>query len=301
MNNKKLIDNRQWNLRSRNLTEQSIEPALETLTIIGNRVKTDKATQFKSAHGYTLVYEAMFAPLRDKPLNLLEFGLCIGGPETGGPASREVAAAPSLELWQAYFPEAQIYGFDISDFAGFQNDRFSFRQGDCGNTKDLAGIGDWQVKFDIIIDDASHASYHQLLTFQNCFDRLKPGGVYIIEDTHWQPTGIEGSLPPCPKVAEVFSELHRNAHWPALPSLDEERLAEHQKTIAGLELFTRSHLEKIKDRYVNERRAWHRSDALGGRLNRARQVVAAQSLRAGLKYFLLDPVKLIIIRKAGDV
>jgi SAM-dependent methyltransferase len=38
------------------------------------------------------------------------------------------------------------------------------------------------VKFDIIIDDASHDVIHQQITFSNFFDILKSGGLYIIED-----------------------------------------------------------------------------------------------------------------------
>jgi len=38
--------------------------------------------------------------------------------------------------------------------------------------------------FDIIIDDGSHRSEHVIATFKACFGRLKPDGVYIVEDMH---------------------------------------------------------------------------------------------------------------------
>ncbi len=273
-------------------------PPASPLTEIGNQVKTDKATVVKSAHGYTLVYDHLFEPLQDKPLHLLELGLCIGGPETGAPASREVEAAPSLELWQNYFANAQIYGFDISDFTGFQNDRFSFRQGDCGNRADLEAISDWKTDFDVIIDDASHASYHQLLTFEVLFPRLKPGGLYIIEDTHWQPQMIERALPPCPTAQATFLHLQSMGAWPALDNLDAASFDDHLAQIEGFEVYRHSALEHMKDTYAGEHRFWHRSDTLGGRLFRAVGIARNKSPRAGLKDLLRDPVKLIVIHKA---
>jgi hypothetical protein len=54
---------------------------------------TDKGTVSGDAQGYTLVYEMLFAPMRDRPINLLEIGLAIGGPEHDQPASRTAVDA----------------------------------------------------------------------------------------------------------------------------------------------------------------------------------------------------------------
>ena len=56
--------------------------------------------------------------------------------------------------------------------------------------------------FDIIIDDASHASHHQQNAFLELFARLKPGGLYIIEDLRWQPETYE--RPGITKSAALF-------------------------------------------------------------------------------------------------
>ena len=46
-------------------------------------------------------------------------------------------------------------------------------------------------KFDIIIDDGSHASHHQQVSFATLFRHLADGGLYIIEDLHFQPAELE--------------------------------------------------------------------------------------------------------------
>ena len=63
---------------------------------------------------------------------------------------------------------------------------------------DLARIAAAAPGYDVIIDDASHASPHQQLAFRHLFPRLRSGGLYIIEDLHWQSPvyeDIAGSLP----------------------------------------------------------------------------------------------------------
>ncbi len=82
----------------------------------------DKRTVYGDAEGYTQMYEMLFEHMRDSPLNLLEIGLEIGGPEHDVPASRDVTDAPSVRMWRSYFPHAKIYGADISDFSVFETE-----------------------------------------------------------------------------------------------------------------------------------------------------------------------------------
>lgn len=97
------------------LTETAPSIFRPQLTEIANETGTDKGTVHKDGHAYTLVYEPLFEQLRDRPINLLEIGLSIGGPELGQPASRKVTDAPSIRMWHEYFPKARIFGIDISD------------------------------------------------------------------------------------------------------------------------------------------------------------------------------------------
>ncbi len=154
-------------------------------------------------HRYTFLYDLIFHELRARPIALAEIGLAIGGPELGGPVDRKVAS-PSVAMWQAYFPEAHIYGFDISDFSHLATPRFTFVRGDSGSEADLRRFADIRDGFDVIIDDASHASYHQQLAFRVLFPRLRPGGLYIIEDLNWQSPAYEGVLPSVPRTADLL-------------------------------------------------------------------------------------------------
>jgi hypothetical protein len=63
--------------------------------------------------------------------------------------------------------------------------------------------------FDVVIDDASHASFHQQLTFKTLFPRVARGGLYIIEDLHWQSPYFEDALPPVPKTSDFFAKFLR--------------------------------------------------------------------------------------------
>ena len=89
------------------------------------------------------------------------------------------------------FPNCSICGLDIREdtpnspvgniWIGSQTD-----------TELLDELNKEEGPFDIIIDDGSHVNEHQILTFEYLFPKLKPGGVYIMEDIHtsyWESHG----------------------------------------------------------------------------------------------------------------
>lgn len=177
---------------------------MDNLTTLANRFGSDKGTGVgRPPHRYTFLYDLLFHELRDRPIALAEIGLAIGGPELGGPVDRQVAS-PSAAMWLAYFPQAQVFGFDISDFAHLEGPRFTFIRGDSGVEADLRRLAEAAAGFDMIIDDGSHASYHQQLALRTLFPRLRPGGLYIIEDLHWQSPQYEAALPQVPRTADFL-------------------------------------------------------------------------------------------------
>jgi hypothetical protein len=165
-------------------------PGDRTLTDLANIYGSDKGDLWFAGHRYTHVYEQLFAGLRQFPLTMLEVGL------RHHPFYRvRSTVSPSLRMWLDYFPNALVCGFDINEFSSMGSSRVRIFRGDQGNPADLRKMLSAVSAFDIVIDDGSHASYHQLVTLQTLLPAVKPGGLYIIEDLNWQPEELERSLP----------------------------------------------------------------------------------------------------------
>lgn len=126
---------------------------------IGEKFATDKAT----FHKYCDFYEAHL-PGREFKGRLLEIGVKDGA---------------SLRMWREYYPSAEIVGIDINK--PLEIEGCTVLQMDQTDVYALRELG----KFDIIIDDGSHMTLHQQISFQYLFNHgLKRGGIYIIEDVH---------------------------------------------------------------------------------------------------------------------
>jgi hypothetical protein len=133
---------------------------------------TDK--QREGGHSYAAAYADVLGPFRSKRIKLLEIGLLKGS---------------SLLGWRAYFPRASIAGIDIMPKPEMTRGRVRVYQGDQGSAADLDRICANEAPFDIIIDDGSHFSRHQLFSFYHLFPHLKDGGIYVIEDvqtSYWR-------------------------------------------------------------------------------------------------------------------
>ena len=138
-------------------------------------------------HHYFDVYHRWFAPFRGKAnLRVLEIGVSKGG---------------SLRMWRDYFGStATIVGIDInSDCQRHENpnEQIFVRIGSQDNVSFLKDIVEEFGPFDIIIDDGSHFSPHQITTLKALYvDGLKNEGVYLVEDTHannWEVANDEVS------------------------------------------------------------------------------------------------------------
>jgi hypothetical protein len=68
------------------------------------------------------------------------------------------------------------------------------RQLDQSWAEDLAELCRQEAPFDIIIDDGSHLSAHQIATFEHLYGALREGGVYVVEDvqTPFWPGRVAG-------------------------------------------------------------------------------------------------------------
>jgi SAM-dependent methyltransferase len=117
------------------------------------------------------IYDQYLAELADQPVTLLELGTYTG---------------ESLKTFATYFSKGQVIGIDIADhgadFSGFSNLTFHIcDQRDAGKLSDICAAAA-PDGLDIIIDDASHYGIWSLMSYNALFDRLKPGGLYFVED-----------------------------------------------------------------------------------------------------------------------
>lgn len=115
---------------------------------------------------YLPIYEAAFSSTE----RMLEIGVDRGG---------------SLRMWREYLPDATIVGIDINPkaerYADPQQD-IHVRIGDQTDTRFLGRVLDEFGPFDTILDDGGHTPDQMISSFQYLFPRLKPGGVYLVED-----------------------------------------------------------------------------------------------------------------------
>ncbi len=95
----------------------------------------------------------------------------------------------SLRMWAEFFPNAMIHGIDITrvyeDPEKLNHPHIQTHLVDQGSKSELGAFvqfGAPGVEFDLIIDDGSHDQYDQQLSLGMLFDRLRKGGLYIIED-----------------------------------------------------------------------------------------------------------------------
>ena len=152
----------------------------EDLISIATRHKTDKW----GGHWYAQHYDRHFAPFRGKPVKLLEIG--IGGyndPQAGG---------ESLRMWRDYFPNAEIYGLDITDKSAHDEARIRTYTGDQSDPAILERMHRDSGGFDIVIDDGSHFCAHVIASFKTLFPLLNDGGIYAVEDlqtSYWEIFG----------------------------------------------------------------------------------------------------------------
>lgn len=185
---------------------------MKSLTELADQYRSDKGLSYAEGHGYTLLYQDLFTPYKDKPISFLELGLLIGGPELGGASGSFRGESPSIKMWQDFFGDkAKITGFDICDFFSQQNEKFDFMMGDSGSDDDMLRLSNLNSPYDIVIDDASHNSYHQQNTIKFLWDKISPGGFLIIEDLHWQPHDF--GLPVQVKTFDLFNDFFNKNHY----------------------------------------------------------------------------------------
>lgn len=122
---------------------------------------------------YFEIYERYFSRFRNRPVHFLEIGVDRGG---------------SSQMWKHYFgKDALVVGIDIcpecKKFENCAENRF-IEIGDQSDPEFLRRIIDKYNYFDIILDDGSHFSHHQIKSFEILWSAVSDSGIYMVEDVH---------------------------------------------------------------------------------------------------------------------
>ncbi len=140
-----------------------------------------------SWHNYTLIYNKLFKSMREKNIRLFELGLGSDNPNIASNMCWYKNCTPGASLigWSKYFKNGKIFGADIDKNILFQADRIKTYYCDQTNENEIKKLWDEEElkeQFDIIIEDGLHEYYANVIFFENSIHKLKPGGIYIIED-----------------------------------------------------------------------------------------------------------------------
>lgn len=127
---------------------------------------------------YFDIYHRHFSKFVGRDVHVLEIGVYSGG---------------SLEMWRNYFgPKSHIYGVDIQEECKCYNNEYTrILIGDQADPEFWRYFKRNVPVLDILIDDGGHQTEQQIVTFEEMLPHLRPGGVYLCEDTH----GIHNSFP----------------------------------------------------------------------------------------------------------
>jgi hypothetical protein len=214
---------------------------IDVLMQLADSYGSDKGT-VRTAHRYTRVYERFFRPIRNDALVIAEMGLLRSDADgrkascaAEGKTTAVAYTAPSLQMWRAYFPHADIFGFDIDDFSAVKIDNCNILRGDMSSKADLLRLAHAIGRpIDIIIDDASHASHHQQIALGTLFPFVRDGGFYIIEDLHWQNDLLE--VHNAPKTRDLLRRLQIDNSFKS-PFLSKDEQTYIESCTSGIWLF----------------------------------------------------------------
>ena len=121
------------------------------------------------SHGYAKIYEKYFYRYKEKRLNIIELGSFYGN---------------ASAAFFFFFKNSQIYSADINpDMYIYRSKRLKNFFTDTSSRSSIENdIIKRNVKFDLIIEDASHMLKDQIISLFILFKILKPGGYFIIEE-----------------------------------------------------------------------------------------------------------------------
>lgn len=209
------------------------------LIVRGRRFKASTFSGARAKKKWLVIWKdrplvEAFAAILDelKPRRIFEIGIALGG-STGFIATY---AEPEKLVAIDYSPEP------VESLAGFieRNELqesvatcYGVDQADRDRVRAIARDEFGDSPLDLVIDDASHRLVETRASFETLFPRLRPGGLYLIEDWQWGLT----PLPP----EERARDPERYSFWPpgqplALLGMELLLAAAHSEFVASVEI-----------------------------------------------------------------
>lgn len=162
------------------------------LHMLGRAAGTDKTHHVFQGKSYCDIYERYLAPIRHSVKVFVEIGVKEG---------------ESLRMFEQYFPNATIYGIDIDPRCRkHERDRVKILIGDQNDEDFLNHVRKTVGAIDILLDDGSHMTAHQIKTFNILYPSIKRGGFYIIEDLRNSHEEWNGDL----DLRTIWPGMHYN-------------------------------------------------------------------------------------------
>ncbi len=228
-------------------TLKTLRMQSQSLTQLADELAIDKGTRHRTPHGYTLLYDMLFSDRRYESLTILELGLQTPtGLDAQDVAGRTGSAISSVRMWNEFFPNAKFIGVDISDFSQFEDEDFEFIRADLSDEAGVQKILEKHQHFDLIIDDASHATHDQMVCFKHLFPALREGGIYIVEDTHWQPGRSEFAMDL--NFREILAHFSLYGVFPEHAQIFTQAFDHHTMNIGGVLIQSPGHIQPQPER-----------------------------------------------------
>lgn len=150
---------------------------------------SDKCKEY--FHTYSREYYNILKDIKYLTRNVLEIGVGSFDLMAGRIVPKDkYNVGASLRGWNDFFPESKIWGVDIREDVLFEDGRIKCLWTDQSSPIELDKTIDhirdieknYDLEFDLIIDDGSHIVEHQITSIRTLSKYLKNGGYYIIED-----------------------------------------------------------------------------------------------------------------------
>ncbi|SFH09632.1 class I SAM-dependent methyltransferase [Methylobacterium gossipiicola] len=135
-------------------------------------------------HSYPLLYELLFESLPATPRSIFEIGIGTNNIQVVGNMGATGIPGASHRAWREYFPDAIIYGADHDIGCLFEEKNihtFFIDQNDLTTIHRAWSVAP-HLFFDLIVDDGAHNFEANTLMLDATYERVNPGGLYIIED-----------------------------------------------------------------------------------------------------------------------